>query len=442
MTEAIAVDMLVALRGLQLLWWLATPSVCSRSWSRHCAPPRVARVVARHALAAVPSSRARWSGRGTCAGSATTRSSRSATRDNLVRGHGLVFNVGERVEGYTNFLWTVLLCRHRRARARHPADVAGAECALVRGACSCSARVCRRRPIAKRPRLPRAARRDCCAQRSTRWPRSRPRASRPCSPRCWPCIALERGLRRRAGSPRACRRRRGDDASRPRHLVRRARRCRCCSTAAARRAARALRAAVRGDLLALLRRGADAYYGDLFPNTYYAKSANLTYFSARRGLPATFLIGGGLLGRAARARLWRVERAQRGCSHATACIGVPLFCVYIAKIGGDFMFGRLFCPIVAAAAGRRRARRWRACSPAAAHAAGRRCCLDRDRGAGAHHRAVREGVGDADERTVLRARCRSFRSARQHRVLPLGAGAKRHFPANARRRGSRCIRPA
>jgi arabinofuranosyltransferase len=28
---------------------------------------------------------------------------------NLVEGHGLVFNVGERVEGYTNFLWVVLL---------------------------------------------------------------------------------------------------------------------------------------------------------------------------------------------------------------------------------------------------------------------------------------------------------------------------------------------
>jgi arabinofuranosyltransferase len=27
---------------------------------------------------------------------------------NLLRGHGLVFNVGERVEGYTNFLWTLL----------------------------------------------------------------------------------------------------------------------------------------------------------------------------------------------------------------------------------------------------------------------------------------------------------------------------------------------
>jgi len=28
---------------------------------------------------------------------------------NLVSGHGLVFNVGERVEGYTNFLWTLLI---------------------------------------------------------------------------------------------------------------------------------------------------------------------------------------------------------------------------------------------------------------------------------------------------------------------------------------------
>src|SRR2546425_12080772 len=28
---------------------------------------------------------------------------------NLIEGHGLVFNSGERVEGYTNFLWTVML---------------------------------------------------------------------------------------------------------------------------------------------------------------------------------------------------------------------------------------------------------------------------------------------------------------------------------------------
>jgi tetratricopeptide (TPR) repeat protein len=29
--------------------------------------------------------------------------------ENLVAGHGLVFNIGERVEGYTNFLWTLML---------------------------------------------------------------------------------------------------------------------------------------------------------------------------------------------------------------------------------------------------------------------------------------------------------------------------------------------
>src|SRR5438552_142444 len=28
---------------------------------------------------------------------------------NLAKGHGIVFNAGERVEGYTNFLWVVIL---------------------------------------------------------------------------------------------------------------------------------------------------------------------------------------------------------------------------------------------------------------------------------------------------------------------------------------------
>ncbi|MGB7063098.1 MAG: hypothetical protein WBF13_12190, partial [Candidatus Zixiibacteriota bacterium] len=28
---------------------------------------------------------------------------------NFVEGHGLVYNIGEKVEGYSNFLWTLLL---------------------------------------------------------------------------------------------------------------------------------------------------------------------------------------------------------------------------------------------------------------------------------------------------------------------------------------------
>lgn len=35
--------------------------------------------------------------------------------ENLARGHGLVFNVGERVEGYSNFLWTTLLALFAKA---------------------------------------------------------------------------------------------------------------------------------------------------------------------------------------------------------------------------------------------------------------------------------------------------------------------------------------
>ena len=28
--------------------------------------------------------------------------------ENFIEGHGLVFNIGERVEGYTNFLWMMI----------------------------------------------------------------------------------------------------------------------------------------------------------------------------------------------------------------------------------------------------------------------------------------------------------------------------------------------
>jgi len=40
--------------------------------------------------------------------------------ENLAAGHGLVYNVGERVEGYTNFLWTVLLAVLARFGASVP----------------------------------------------------------------------------------------------------------------------------------------------------------------------------------------------------------------------------------------------------------------------------------------------------------------------------------
>jgi arabinofuranosyltransferase len=92
------------------------------------------------------------------------------------------------------------------------------------------------------------------------------------------------------------------------------------------------------------------YYGHVFPNTYYAKSASLPYFSqgltylwefARRYfLWAFFPV---LL-----AALWRGFRSR--------CVSNPLiwmmaaYCLlhslYVVRVGGDFMEGRLFIPIV------------------------------------------------------------------------------------------------
>ena len=43
---------------------------------------------------------------------------------NLIEGHGLVFNVGERVEGYSNFLWTIELAAIWRAMGIPPEDAA------------------------------------------------------------------------------------------------------------------------------------------------------------------------------------------------------------------------------------------------------------------------------------------------------------------------------
>ena len=43
---------------------------------------------------------------------------------NLLEGHGLVFNVGERVEGYSNFLWTIELAAIWRAFGIPPEDAA------------------------------------------------------------------------------------------------------------------------------------------------------------------------------------------------------------------------------------------------------------------------------------------------------------------------------
>lgn len=74
--------------------------------------------------------------------------------ENLANGHGLVYNIGERVEGYTNFLWTVLLALFHRLGAPVPAaaKVLGAisACAALGPAFLLSKRL---RPLHRAPSL-------------------------------------------------------------------------------------------------------------------------------------------------------------------------------------------------------------------------------------------------------------------------------------------------
>ncbi len=88
-----------------------------------------------------------------------------------------------------------------------------------------------------------------------------------------------------------------------------------------------------------------AYYGDLFPNTYYTKSASEWYFGQGVSYLAISATSGGtwaaipflLIG------LWRYRRTL---SAQYMALVLPVYLLYVAKIGGDFMLGRLLCPLL------------------------------------------------------------------------------------------------
>ncbi len=87
------------------------------------------------------------------------------------------------------------------------------------------------------------------------------------------------------------------------------------------------------------------YYGELLPNTYYAKSASLAYFSQGGIYALSFVLG---------AHLWLIipiallgffhRNASRAHRTLTifALVALPLYNVYVAKVGGDFMYGRFY----------------------------------------------------------------------------------------------------
>lgn len=88
-----------------------------------------------------------------------------------------------------------------------------------------------------------------------------------------------------------------------------------------------------------------SYYGYFFPNTYYAKSGGATYFEQGARYLGIAWIGAGLLGVLPLALCGAWMRRKDLIGRYLFLI-VPLFTFYVAKIGGDFMFGRLIVSLV------------------------------------------------------------------------------------------------
>lgn len=106
------------------------------------------------------------------------------------------------------------------------------------------------------------------------------------------------------------------------------------------------------------------YYGDIFPNTYYAKSGALSYFSQGwvyvwMYLQAYIVSSLALLGFAALGILWRRDLSliRDRVTHlisepksATVVLSLAFILVYgiefIVRVGGDFMYARFLHPLI------------------------------------------------------------------------------------------------
>jgi len=86
-----------------------------------------------------------------------------------------------------------------------------------------------------------------------------------------------------------------------------------------------------------------SYYGWPLPNTYYTKSGGAAYFSQGGFYLIVSATAAGLLGTLPLA-VYGVIRRVRELPTQFAYVAVPLYLIYVAKVGGDFMLGRLLIP--------------------------------------------------------------------------------------------------
>ncbi|HSK03617.1 MAG TPA: hypothetical protein VK932_20335 [Kofleriaceae bacterium] len=286
---------------------------------------------------------------------------------NWVDGHGLVFNVGEPVEGYTNFLWTAILAGAYALGAGIPATAVVLCLASHVGVLILTTRLARRLAPQGRPVLVSLAAIAIAASYLTAT-----YATGGLETTFGALLVLAALEQAHAGRPLAA----GAlgiaaTMAHPDHAI--------------------FYVVLGGVLLArrtklrgLLLYAAPFflvfvpyfawrwnYYGLPLPNTYYTKSGGDAYWSQGGVYLIVSAVAAGLLGALPLAVYGAVRRA-RDLRVQFAIVAIPLYLIYVAKIGGDFMLGRLLIPVlplylVLAETGARvliDERRWRWAAPA------------------------------------------------------------------------------
>ena len=91
------------------------------------------------------------------------------------------------------------------------------------------------------------------------------------------------------------------------------------------------------------------YYGDFFPNTYYAKSASEPWYEQGVVYAATFYVASHLWVLLLPVLLWLVAPASSkavGRFKLFSLLSIVAFNVYVMRVGGDFMFGRFYVTLI------------------------------------------------------------------------------------------------
>ncbi|MFO0566673.1 MAG: hypothetical protein U0263_13475 [Polyangiaceae bacterium] len=261
--------------------------------------------------------------------------------ENLARGHGLVFNPGERVEGYTNFLWTVLLAAGIRVGIQPIAlSVVLSMASFVATMALATRLVERWSPTGPGNLIPISAvvvaANYTLASFATSGLETMLGAALVLA--CVELASSERPLAAGFAATFAT-------MAHPDHGIF------LLSMGIA-------LATTRPGWKKLLRYAAPfaliylpyflwrwRYYGDLFPNTYYAKSADRAYFSQGWTYVVATVFSASLFGVVPLALAGAIVRFRQ-LGARFFLIAAPLFVAYVAKIGGDFMLGRLFVPLL------------------------------------------------------------------------------------------------